>query len=184
MTRLRRFWLGSLLVGLMVAGPLGLGGTAQAHPLGGRFPHSSGQWLYLPYTAPSGYSYYSNMTQAGSNWYNTPTRAWPYLTGDYNISRIDFYQGYYGTSWWGLSVNHPCSGWGCSYSWADNYLNSQLLNAQSSFIRTKVATHEMGHGIGLAHPPCCFTSIMNQGSLSYNTPQQHDISDFNSIYPW
>lgn len=172
------------MAGAVLVGPLALGtGIADAHYLGGRFPYTRGQWLYLPYTAPST-SYQPNMIAAGSNWYNTPTRAYPYRTTNYSISRIDFYQGNYGTSWWGASVNHPCSGSGCSYTWSDNYLNAQLLNGQSSFTRTKVATHEMGHGFGLQHPSCCFTSVMNQGGLSYNTPQTHDINDFNALYPY
>lgn len=157
---------------------------ASAHSLGGHFPYTRGTWLYLPYTAPSPYSFYPNMTQAASNWFNTPTRVYPYLTSNYSISRLDYYQGFYGTAWWGLTVHHPCSGSGCSYVWADLYLNSQTLNAESSFIRTKVATHEMGHGFGLAHPSWWDTSVMQQGYLSYNTPQSHDINDTNNLYPY
>ncbi len=179
----RKRLLGWLIAGVLVLGPTGAGGgVAEAHYFGGRFPHTRGTWLYLPYTAPTQFSYRPNMIQGGTNWYNTPTRLWPYLTTNYSISRIDYWQGNYGTSWWGYSVNHPCYGSGCTYTWADNYLNAQLLNAQSSFTRTKVATHEMGHGFGLAHPPCCFTSIMNQGSLAYNTPQAHDNTDVNALY--
>ncbi len=92
--------------------------------------------------------------------------------------------------WVGLTVLHPCQQSGCWYSYADIYLNSnanQLGNpGVTDFRRQKTAAHEFGHGLGLAHPDCWFcnfNSIMFQGELAYNTPQQHDIDDTNAIYP-
>ena len=157
---------------------------ASAHSLGGRFPYTRGQWLYLPYTAFAPYSYYPYEVQAASNWYNTPTRMWPYRTADYNISRLDFYQGNYGTAWWGLTIHHPCSGSGCVYVYADLYLNQQSLGSESANTRTKVATHEMGHGLELAHPAWWDTAIMQQGYVPFTTPRNHDINDVNIDYPY
>ena len=161
---------------------------ASAHSLGGHFPYTRGTWLYLPYTAPAPYAYYPNMTQAASAWYNTPTRLWPYRTSDYNISRVDFYQGNYGTTWYGLTDHKPCFGGGAQcgpYSYANVFLNSQTMGGLSSANRTEVAIHEMGHAFGLAHAAWWDTSIMAATGLhSWTAPRNHDINDTNIEYPY
>jgi hypothetical protein len=158
--------------------------VASAHQLGGQFPYRSGTWLYISYTQSGAYA--SQVSAAASSWHNTPTRLIVYRTYNYSTSKADFYTVYRSDSWWGLTVHHPCSGWGCIYRWADLYLNSRTLNVESSLIRQKVAAHEFGHGIGLAHAPtwAFYRSIMKQGRLSYNLPQSHDINDTNELYPY
>lgn len=155
--------------------------SASAHYFGGKFPHSSGQWLYLGYTRSG--SFYNEAGAAAASWHNTPTRL-VVFPESYSSSEIDFYGYAYNATWWGYSINHPCYGSGCSYTWADEQLNTNTLNSETSFTRQKVATHEMGHGMGLAHTSdWWYSSIMKQGYLSYNTPQSHDINDINALYP-
>lgn len=156
-------------------------GAANAHYFGGKFPHTNGSWLYLGWTHSG--SYYDQAAAAASNWHYTPTKLW-ISPEAYATSEIDFYGYNYNATWWGYSVNHPCYGAGCSYTWADEQMNTGTLGSQSTFIRQKVATHEMGHGMGLAHTTdSWYSSIMKQGSLDYNTPQNHDINDINTLYP-
>ncbi len=158
---------------------------AQAHYFGGRFPHTPGTWLYLPYTNPAA-PYSSNVSQAGYNWNNTPTRPILYSTTNYGISKLDFYTGAYGGDWWGLAQNYNSSGqicYTCTYAWSNLFLNTSTLWSQSSAVRTKVATHEAGHGMGLAHTSdWWYSSIMKQGWNGYSTPQTHDVNDINGLY--
>ena len=158
-------------------------GIASAHYFGGKFPHTAGTWLYIGYTQTGGYG--TEVANAASSWHSTPTKVVVFRE-DYAYSEADFYTQWRSETWWGLAVHHPCAGSGCSYRWADLYLNSRTLGSESSFIRQKVAAHEFGHGLGLAHAcgDCSwYTSIMKQGYLSYNTPQSHDINDTNGLYP-
>ncbi|HSH03186.1 MAG TPA: matrixin family metalloprotease [Anaerolineae bacterium] len=157
-------------------------GIASAHRLGGKFRHTTGQWLYLGYTRSGDYWYQAE--RAAVSWHNTPTRLVVYKT-TYANSKVDFYTVTNSGTWWGLAVHHPCPGGGsnCVYSWADLYMNKRTLANQSTATRQKVAAHELGHGIGLAHTTSIFyRSIMKQGYLSYNTPQTHDVTDTNGIY--
>jgi hypothetical protein len=155
-------------------------GVASAHRFGGQFPHTAGNWLYVGYTQNGAYR--TQVVNAGSSWHYTPTKVVVYETA-YAYSKADFYGYYYSDSWWGLAVHHPCAGWGCSYHYADLYLNTRTLGVESDFIKQKVAAHEFGHGLGLAHnTDSWYSSIMKQGYLSYNTPQNHDINDTNDIY--
>lgn len=154
---------------------------ANAHTFGGHFPHSTGSWVYLGWTSSG--AYYDSAQAATSNWHYTPTLLWVFPEA-YATSEIDFYGYDYNATWWGYSVNHPCYGTGCTYTWADEQLNTGTLASETAFTRQKVATHEMGHGMGLAHnTDWWYTSIMKQGYLSYNTPQNHDINDINALYP-
>jgi len=154
--------------------------VASAYFFGGKFPHTPGTWLYIGYTQSGGYT--TEVQAAVNSWHSTPTRVWMF-SENYAYSEADFYTQWRSETWWGLAVHHPCAGYGCSYRWADLYLNSRTLGSESSFIRQKVAAHELGHGLGLAHCNDCWdNSIMKQGYLSYNTPQQRDINDINALY--
>ncbi|QFZ23328.1 matrixin family metalloprotease [Saccharothrix syringae] len=162
----------------MLLGPA----TANAHFLGGSFPHTPGNWLYIGYTVSG--SYQPQQHAAASSWHSTPTRVWV-TQEDFSVSEEDYYGYAYNTTWWGLTTMHPCFGSGCVYRWADLQLNTNTLGSETDFIRQKVAAHEFGHGLGLAHATDgTYNSIMRQGYLSYNTPQTHDIDDINSLYPY
>lgn len=43
--------------------------------------------------------------------------------------------------------------------------------------------HELGHVLGLGHPPSNTTSIMTNGQTSWETPQKHDKDDIDDFYP-
>jgi Matrixin len=163
--------------------------TAGAHFLGGKFPHTRGNWLHIGYTQSG--SYRTQVLNATASWHATPTCAVVFAEG-YATSEADFYTVSSAETWWGLAVHHasnssavPCNGSGCSYAYVDLYLNSRTLASESDFIKQKVAAHEFGHALGLAHvdPSATYSSIMKQGSLSYNVPQSHDINDTNTLYP-
>jgi hypothetical protein len=157
-----------------------LAGIANANRLGGKFPHQNGSWLYVGYTRPS--LYQTEVVTAMQAWHNTPTRLIVYETNS-SSSKIDFYTESRPDTWWGMTVHHPCAGWGCTYSGADIFLNTRTLGSQSNFARQLVAAHEFGHGIGLDHSSFFAASVMRQGQMSYATPQNHDIVNTNEIYP-
>jgi hypothetical protein len=154
---------------------------AHATTLGGKWPFN-GQSLYLYYDYGGNHRYLGNVYQGGVNWTNTPTKVWvqrwpgvPYAL------QINVQDVYLSDTWWGITYLDPCNG--CTYTFATIKLNQRTMDPLNDFMRTKVATHEFGHALGLAHPSGTATSVMNQGTLSYNTPRQYDINDVNGLYP-
>lgn len=183
MSRLRRWGGRGALAAVVAAVAMVLPATsANAHYLGGSFPHAPGTFLYLGYTTQG--SYVAQAQAAAQSWHVTPTLLWVFQE-DFSTSEEDFYGFAYSATWWGLTTMHPCNfGAGCTFQWADLQLNTNTLPAGDTFTQQKVAAHEFGHGVGLAHPPeTGFNSIMRQGFLPYNTPQTHDINDVNALYP-
>ena len=157
--------------------------TAEATLLGGKWPRSGYFTLYYYYGG--NHRYYGNIWQGGTNWSNTPTKVymkpWPGISAPLHL---EVYDTYTSATWWGMAAHYPCTGSGCKYSAAAIYMNQRTLDPENDFIRTKVATHEFGHTLGLAHPASSVTSssVMRQGRLSYNKPQKYDINDLNRIY--
>ena len=181
--------LASVIAGTCGASP------AAAHryyPFGGLFPHTAGTYLYLPYYiatggAPTGY--YTAINGGMRAWYDSPTQVWPYPS-NYQTSAVDFYITSTTDTWWGLTINHPCSGVGCSYRYADVYLNRRTMDPETIFQSQAIVAHEVGHAMGLSHvcgeaacPPGSATTLMQWGRLPYNVPQNHDINDINAMYP-
>lgn len=176
-----KFWL--VFAALLVT-PVLYYGTASATVFGGKWPRS-GTYLYLYYYYGGYHRYLGNVYQGGANWTNTPTKVyvqnWPGVPYALEISAYDTYDSTTDALAW--TVNSPC--WTCTYSSSVIHLNQRTMDPLSDFMRTKVSTHELGHAIGLAHPPSTLTatSIMKQGYLNYNTPQSYDIRDVNNLYP-
>lgn len=161
--------------------PVVVSGTAEATLLGGRWNRTGYFTLYYYYGGKHRYN--GNVWQGGTNWTNTPTKVtmstWPGLS---RPMHIEVYDTYNGATWWGLTAHYPCSTSGCTYGTAAFYMNQRTLDPESDFTRTKVATHEFGHVLGLAHSPSTTTSVMKQGRLGYNKPQSYDINETNRLY--
>jgi len=82
---------------------------------------------------------------------------------------------------------------GSDYGWAgyyqpstgtdDLYYNTWAFNQFSTARRNAVAAHEMGHALNLAHndmsPFQLMNSLIAYSDGSVNTPQSHDVQDFN-----
>lgn len=160
-------------------------GIANAYYLGGHWSHVNGQSLYIYYNV--GGAYASLERYAAASWTQTPTKVYVYdANGNGSVNFYDTGIAPPAVGIAGYSDIHPCSGNGCIYTSADIYMYTQTHSSYSDFIKQKTACHELGHVLGLAHPPASDTStatIMRQGVLSYNTPQQYDSDQINGLYP-
>lgn len=169
-----------IAIGILVL-PLAFTTDSHATRLGGKYNRSGTFTLYFSYGGA--HRYYGNVWQGAANWSATSTpvniASWP---GTPYAIHIDVYDTYTSATWWGITYFNPCSGTGCNYARNYFYLNQRTMDPLNDFMRTKVATHEFGHTIGLAHAPSSATSVMKQGTLSYNTPRPYDVNDVNVIY--
>ena len=175
----------------MAAGVLALlsATIGSADRFGGQFPHTAGNWLNIGFTQHGDYR--TEVLAATASWYVTPTCLVVFEEA-IDDSELDFYTEYRSETWYGHVDHYPCLGSGCSYSFANLYLNSRTLAGRSSFDKQQVAAHEFGHGIGLAHPEeydppdTLILSIMHQyivdDDYNYNTPQSYDVAETNGIY--
>lgn len=160
-----------------------------AGTLGGEWPYN-GSSLPLYYTYGGGHRYLGNVFQGAVNWNDAGTKVhiseWP---GTPNAVHIPISDVYVGDDWWGATVYpEDCSS--CSYTRNAIFFNQRTLDPESDAQRTKVATHEFGHALGLDHPVGTTTastpSVMWQGRLGgsvKSTPQALDKSRVNGMYP-
>jgi hypothetical protein len=202
-----------VLAGLVVLATAVAPIAASAHFLGGKWSYGGGVLLPLSYVNnTAGFSAYTTaVSQAASNWYATPTPSDLYSVGSGgNITLSTFSDS--SVSYWGVTQiwanDTTCflffcwttnseipyntyanptslpSGWS-NYTSSAISFNRYTMDSLTAFMKLKVATHELGHAQGLGHPdvsPFC-TAIMQQGFLSFNTPQPHDKYDFDALYP-
>lgn len=202
-----------VLAGLMVLATAAAPLAASAHFLGGKWSYGGGVLLPLSYVNnTSGFPAYTTaVSQAASNWYATPTPSDLYsVSSGGNITLSTFSDS--SVSYWGVTQiwanNTTCflficwtsnseipyntyanptslpSGWS-NYTSSAISFNRYTMDSLTSAMKLKVATHELGHAQGLGHPdvsPFC-TAIMQQGFLSFSTPQAHDKYDFDALYP-
>lgn len=153
-----------------------------------KWPYAGGSsLLYVlhqndPSYPPTG-AYATAFSDARSNWINTatpvyfqPTTYWldqhywsalP-LTGSGPLGHTDF-----GCTW-------P----GNQRSWTLVELNTDRLDSESSTVKRSVASHELGHHIGIRHSSVS-QAVMNQdrNRESIYSPQTDDICGVNHRYP-
>lgn len=161
----------SLVVATILTLPIG--STAEAATYGGKFPYST-----ITYTYGGSKRYNGNIWQGAYHW-RSMTDANVIAWHAPRVINIEVYDVYDSSSAWAWAYL-PCST--CTYTKNYIYMNQRTLDSENDFTRTKVATHEIGHAIGLDHAAWWRTSVMKQGHLSYNSPRSYDINDVNGLY--
>ena len=140
-------------------------------------------YLSLPYRDdpdfPS-YGYYSSMlSSAIGSWNGTATPVSFYSTssGTHTVGVKSLGGGAYS----GVTTT-TCGGAGGHRSATALYLNSDVVGNSSGalFYGTGVASHELGHYLGLGHS--YYWAIMGYNDQSFNTPQTDDICGVNMMY--
>lgn len=163
----------------------------------GRWPHTCGVPLQIYYTYGGDHKYLGNVVQGAANWSAAGTRLrigqWPgaplqehvRLSDDSSIKH----------DWFALTTTR----WSSTFEMrapATMVFNSSRIagffgismEGLDNFMRTKVATHEFGHSVGLAHPAdfgidSRTDSVMHQGNRAYNTPMPFDKTSVGRKYP-
>lgn len=158
---------------------------ASAHFLGGKFSHTPGQTRTLYWHYYGNHRYLGNAFQAGENWRNGAARINPQRkVSDTGVMHMRLYDTWEPSqTYWAYAVEFPCPA--CTpYSNTEIHFNPPMIDPESDFTRTQIATHEFGHTLGLAHAPynANYHSVMKNGRHWYNTPMPHDKQDINSLY--
>ncbi len=122
-----------------------------AATFGGAWPHG-GEELDLNYAYSGDHRYLGNVVQGARNWNESGAHvrlsAWPGAPAPIHVPIVDVDVH---DTWWGMTVfADDCSS--CGYTRNTVELNRETLDSASDAQRTKVATHEIGHALGLEHP--------------------------------
>jgi len=141
-------------------------------------------YLNLPYRNDADYppyGYYSSMlSSAISSWNGTssPVVFYSRSSGSHSIG----VKSLGGGSLAGVNVLY-CNGAGGSRSSTALYINSDAVSNTSGavFYGTGVASHELGHYLGLGHS--WYVDIMGLNDQSFNTPRSDDVCGVNVTYP-
>lgn len=132
---------------------------------------------------------------------DTALVAWDNTATNLSLSRLTASPGaefqlvtnYRAEAWWGTTTTYPCPGnskpnfaFQCFYGYSNIDLNTRTLDLESNEQIQKVVAHEVGHALGLWHPPAGSTSLMNQGLVSGSTPMTPsawDQTNLRTIHP-
>lgn len=152
----------------------------------------------LTFNYRGAHTYYGNAWQAAKNWTNLglPLSVVPAPFGA--VGQITF-----------TDVNRPSANWDgraqitnktpytthlgtyANPTHISIYLNTAKMAGRTDFQRTLVATHELGHALGLAHPdaacgittPSIMTAAGQKGATT-NTPLYYDRINLEQLYGW
>lgn len=157
---------------------------------GSAWPAPDGD-LVIQYSYGGEHRYLGNVFRGAENWNDTdaPVTFSQWQGGDSAI-QIRVTDIYSDGDWWGLAYksSDPIDE---AFTQRTIYLNQRMLDPEGDEQRTKVATHEFGHAIGLQHTtavsglPKNTPSVMWQGLVGGNvrsTPQPIDVSRVDGLY--
>lgn len=157
-----------------------------------RVPCTYGAWpgsgspQHFYYSYGGGHRYLGNVYQAGVNWSNAGSRIrvdrWPGVPYALQMPVRDVSTN---ATWWG--VTYISVGADGALASTPIAFNQRRMDPLRDAMRTKVATHEFGHALGLMHPEECGVrantrSVMHQGILPYNSPQAYDRDILTRLY--
>ena len=146
----------------------------------------------LVYNYLGGQRYGPHVTAAAGAWNAVGSQVsltlWPGDATPVDITVADIN---IGDDLWGVTMNSdPDSNLTSGFERLLIYMNQRTLDPETGSTKTKVSTHEFGHALDLRHPGDVGlerdtgpTSVMWQGRLPYNTPQDYDTTRLDQRYP-
>ena len=179
-----RAWLAMLLAAAYASGLLGTARVLgyddydrQCHQ-----PYSGGSsLLYAAYaddgTYPPGPTYQSVFDAARLDWSASATPVY-FLSS--SQTSWTFGAKYIGSTGAAGVTNYTCSGSGGAMDTAKVWLNRTYTESYSTFTRQALASHEMGHMLGLGHSN--YQAIMGVNDGSFNGTLSDDWCGINHIY--